>query len=331
MTAETIQDLRANIRVGFTDKRGPAWWANPENREESHYKGAVPIEVARELIGWKPLEAPVQATFITEDGVTTVTDPSKKMYINPRTMKSVGVVGNRHAAHPYEETLIDTATKIADGELGIGSVGTLGGGSRAFVQYEFDENVQAAKGVEFRPFLTAASSLDGSLATTFFTGSKVVVCDNTLAMALGSMMESYRVRHTSNSRVGIDDARTALSLVFQIADTFSAEVQRLTDQYISDEKWNAFVEAYVEKPEKPGRALTLAENKIGDLNRLWKFDDRVAPWKNSAWGVLAATNTWNNHLGTVRNMSRSERNVSRLIDGSFAKADQFTLALLETV
>lgn len=331
MSKETLEDLRSNIRVGFIEKRGKAWWASPEH-DDSHFEGPVPETVARDLIGWEPLEAPVQATFLTDTGVTTVTDPTKKMYVNPKTMQSVGVTGTRHKAHNYAETLIDVPEILADSKLGIGSVGTLNRGGRAFVQYELPENIEAAKGVQFRPFLTAATSLDGSLATTFLRGCQVVVCDNTLALALGeSGRGEYRVRHTTNSRVNVSDARTALGLIEAAADSFQAQVQQLTDEFVSDEKWKAFLEELVPVPDKEGHSKTIAENKRHELNRLWQYDERVAPWANSAWGVLAATNTYMNHIQTVRNTSRDERRVSKLIDGGIAKADQFTLELLALV
>lgn len=333
MSNETIQDLRNNIRVGFTEKRGRAWWANPEHKDDgSHFEGPVPEMVARDLIGWEPLEAPVQATFISGSGVTTVTDSTKKMYVNPRTMQSVGVTGTRHKAHNYAETLIDVPEILADGKLGIGSVGTLNKGGRAFVQYELPENLDAPKDVKFRPFLTAATSLDGSLSTVFLRGFQVVVCDNTLAMALGEKGRGeYKVRHTTNSRVDVHDARYALGLIESAADAFQAEVEALVNEFVSDQKWKAFLEAYVPVPDKEGHSKTIAENKVRELERLWKFDDRVAPWANSAWGVLAATNTWMNHVQTVRNTSRDERRVAKLIDGSIASADQLTLNLLATI
>lgn len=332
MSKETLEDLRQNIRVGYTEKRGTAWWANPEHRMGSHFEGPVPEQVARDLIGWEPLEAPVTATFLSADGVTTVTDQTKKMYVNPVTMQSVGVTGTRHKAHNYAETLIDVPEILADGKLGIGSVGTLNKGGRAFVQYELGENVEAVKDVKFRPFLTAATSLDGSLATTFLTGTQVVVCDNTLSMALSeSGRGEYRVRHTTNSRVNVHDARQALGLIERAADDFQELVKKLTSEVVTDAKWKRFLEAAVPIPEKDGHSRTLAENKVHDLDLLWREDERVAPWKNSAWGVLAATNTWSNHFSTVRNVSRDERRIQKLIDGAFAKNDHLTLELLATV
>lgn len=331
MSRETLTDLRANIRIGYIEKRGKAWWASPEH-DESHFEGPVPEQVARNLIGWEPLEAPVQATFLSPTGVTTVTDPTKKMYVNPTTMQSVGVTGIRHRAHNYAETLIDIPEILADGKLGIGSVGTLNKGGRAFVQYELGENVEAVRDVKFRPFLTAATSLDGSLATTFLTGSQVVVCDNTLSMALTeSGRGEYRVRHTTNSRVNVHDARQALGLIERAAEDFQEMVRKLTEQTVTDRKWNKFLEKLVPMPEKEGHSRTMAQNKVHELNRMWKDDERVAPWKNTAWGVLAATNTWFNHNSIVRNVSRDERRMAKLIDGAFEKSDNLTLALLASV
>lgn len=334
MTRETIEDLRANIRIGYTEKRGTAWWANPEHREQSHYEGPVPESVARELIGWEPLESPVTATFLTNDGVTTVTDETKKMYVNPQTMQSVGVVGDRHKAHNYAETLIDIPEILADGKLGIGSVGTLNRGGRAFVQYELGENLDAGRDVKFRPFLTAATSLDGSLSTTFLTGAQVVVCDNTLSLALTEGRRNgsqYKVRHSSNSRVNVHDARQALGLIERAAEDFQEQVKQLTEQVVSDAQWRRFLDAAVPVPDEQGKSHTMATNKQLELDRLWNHDERVAPWKNSAWGVLAATNTWFNHGSIVRNMTRDERRVHKLIAGEFDKNDAVTLQLLATV
>jgi hypothetical protein len=53
--------------------------------------------------------------------------------------------------------------------------------------------------VEFRPFLTATTSLDGSIATTYQTGAQVVFCDNTLSTALNSADTRVKVRHSANS------------------------------------------------------------------------------------------------------------------------------------
>ena len=42
-------------------------------------------------------------------------------------------------------------------------------------------------------------------------------------------------------------------------------------------------------------------------------DERVAPWAGTAWGVVAATNTYMHHVQNVRRVGRADRNTERMI------------------
>lgn len=57
MSKFDIQYLNDNIRVGFVAQRGRAWWDTMGTTFGSHYDDAVPVEVATELIGFKPSES----------------------------------------------------------------------------------------------------------------------------------------------------------------------------------------------------------------------------------------------------------------------------------
>jgi hypothetical protein len=64
---------------------------------------------------------------------------------------------------------------------------------------------------------------------------------------------------------------------------------------VSKEQWLQFRDliAPIAKDGKPllGRSLTNARNKVDTLNKLYNYDPRVAPWKDTAHGVLQAVNT----------------------------------------
>jgi hypothetical protein len=55
------------------------------------------------------------------------------------------------------------------------------------------------------------------------------------------------------------------------------------------------------------------------------------PWKNTAWGVVAAMNTYGQHVSIVRGMSRPERNMLNMVTGEFEKSDADTLEILARV
>ena len=78
------------------------------------------------------------------------------------------------------------------------------------------------------------------------------------------------------------------------------------------------------------RALTTRREQAAQLDRLWNHDQRVTPWRGTAYGVLAAANTYAHHLAPVRGATRTERNAERLVTGKVHDLDRHTLQILAT-
>lgn len=335
MSRETMKSLNTNTLIGYTDERGNAWHyrADEQGAESNHYPGAIPVShVRRRLFGWTALEGDVTATALTPEGVITTTDPDRKAIMRSDTGAILGLFKSGYQIHQYDEWLVKNVENILDADLAVGSAGLLKGGAVAWVQVEMKDTMTAAEGVAFRPFLTAATSMDGSIATTYQTGVQVVVCDNTLSAALGEQAGRIKVKHSRNSLSRIHDVRDALGIVHATADDFMAQVEALTAQVVTDERWNAFVTAYTASgTEDSKRGATIAERKSQELHALWRHDLRVAPWAGTAYGVLAAVNTHTHHLSTVRGAGRPERNMERVVTGGVDKMDAATLALLAKV
>ena len=75
----------------------------------------------------------------------------------------------------------------------------------------------------------------------------------------------------------------------------------------------------------------MADNKRDALNKLYRHDDRVAPWAGTAHGVLQAVNTYEHHEGTVRGATRAERNMLRTVTGDFGVVDRQAWTQLTSV
>jgi len=205
------------------------------------------------------------------------------------------------------------------------------------VQCEVPETITTPEGVAFRPFLTAATSVDGSLSSTYQTGAQLVVCDNTLSAALGAEAKDTRVkvRHSRNSLGKVQEIRDTLGIVYGVADDFTAQVKDLCQTSVSDAQWRAFLTAYAPDPaagvNKTSRGATLAASKRGELQQLWAHDARVSPWKGTAFGVVQAVNTREHHLATVKGATRTERNMLRSVKGEWQALDADTLGTLTKV
>jgi phage/plasmid-like protein (TIGR03299 family) len=334
MSKETLE--APNTLIGFTDKRGTAWHyrADLQGDRPNHFPGAVPTERALELLSYPIVEGEVSVTALTDDGVFNVVDPTSKAIVRTDTGLVLGIFKQGYKIHQPAEWVHDNVNLILDGGAQIGSVLVLKGGKVAALQAELEETREAAEGVKHRPFLTAATSADGSMATSYSVGTQVAICDNTLSIALANADMQVKIRHSSGSLARVGEIREKLGFIIeQAGDAFDEQVKRLTSQYVSDDVWFSFVEAYTNPKgsELEGRSATMAENKAAILNKLYNYDKRVAPWRGSAYGVLAAVNTAVAHEFTVKGTDRASRNALRTVTGEWDTIDAGTLRLLAKV
>lgn len=333
MSRETLENLNTQVLVGFVNKRGHAWhWRRRlQGAESNHYPEAIPVaDVERRLFFWEAQEGELSTELLTPEGVVAVRDPSRKVIVRPDTGQVLGVFRKGYRVHQYREWLVRNVECLLWGDLFIGSAGVLRGGGQAWVQIEVPETAQAPGGIAHRPFLTAATSLDGSMPTTYGVGTQVVVCDNTLSVALGGFASEVRVRHSAQSMGRLNDVREAFGLVECAEEAFNRQVGELLREHVDDRRFERFVRAWVEPVGESSRARTNADRKEAQLWELWREDKRVAPWRGTAWGVVAAANTYAQHLAPIRG-DRVGRNSEFMLTGQFNRTDGQTLELLASV
>jgi phage/plasmid-like protein (TIGR03299 family) len=334
MSQETLEWLNLNTLIGFTDKRSNnAWHYRRELQgiESNHYVGPVPVDdVLRRLFNFEVVETPI---FVRRPSGEYVQVPDRKAMMRDDNNVVLGLFKGGYLGHQYQEWLLENVATILDDDLGIGSAGLLRMGGQAWVSVEVPENIVTPEGVEFRPNLLAATSFDGTLATTFKRVRTDVVCDNTRDMALGEQGQQLKVKHTRYSGYKIHDAREALAIVHKMSQEFSDEVASLCDWKVSDEEFLRHLQVMIPVNDELSKVgMTKAENKRADIINLYHNDPRVAPWKGTAFGVSAAYNTWRQHLGTIRKgVPRHVRNMENLVNGKTGIEDGQVLKVLASV
>lgn len=345
MSGETSAWLNNNIAVGFTDKRGTAWWDRAEDSKDdwtSHFTSAVPESVALGLLGRvQPELVTPEYNWRTVDAegneiVKRMKADDRGFVINKTDGSLLGSHSDGFAIHGYTEWLLETTNRIVGEGLEIGQCGLLKNGAQAWVSFEFPDTIEyKRKGFEpigFRPQLMSTTALDGSLATTYKFVSTIVVCDNTRAMALRENGPVYRVKHTKHSAAKIANAREALDITYKMTDEFSAELATLLGTKVSTRQWDAFKELYVPlDPNAAKRGVSMANSKRDMLNELYETDKRCAPWNGTAYGVVQTVNTWAQHEAIVRKVSRAERNMSNAVSGKIDDLDAGAWATLSKV
>lgn len=334
MSMETSEWLNRFTLIGNTEKRGTAWHyrAADQGDESNHYPGFIPVaDVLRRLFNWQAQEKPLflfnekkKEYHLVDDRKAIVRSDS------PFSGDVLGVFKGGYVPHGYEEWLLEVVAEILGTDLGISSAGLLRKGGVAWVEVSIPDSITTPEGVTFRPNFLAGTSFDGTMATTYKRTSQLTVCDNTMAAALASTGEELKIRHTRYSGLRIADAREALALVTTQADEFAAQVKDLCEITVSDKQFTKYLDIAVPVSEESGRGATMAGTKRDIITQLWNNDSRVNPWKNTAFGVVQADNTYRHHYSIVRGADggKAERNAQNALMGKTGESDDLVLTNL---
>lgn len=346
-SAETMNWLRRKIKVGFTNSRGPAWWANGAVTKDgvwegipdgSHFPGPVPMEEVTKLLDIRLVKGKVFIEYLDSEGQRqVVADPDTLPIMNQDTGQVFSYPKEGYKIHPYLETLAGFIAKITDDtEAVVGSVGLLKKDGVAFLQAILPESYEVS-GYGYQPYTTAVTSADMSRSTFYGTGIKGAVCDNTVDEAVRGALTSLRIRHTRLSGVSVQDARERLGIqLAQVGDAMGEAIKELLNVPVSRKEFGQWLDLTEPLTDETGQpkvknGLTIAEKKRDELTRLYTLDDKAAPWNGSAFGVLQTSNTFRTWTQKVQGATRFERNFTNDAMGVTGKGDVEALELLGRV
>lgn len=299
--------------IGFAEELGLAWWADNSMLGINQFPAGVPLDVAYRMLDWQPIRVPMAYKYA---------DHSQPMVqlIRPGDMRYlVGIQTAEYTDTTYRDRLLDNVEKLIDDSIGtkIGAVGLLSGGRQAFLQITMDDIVtHEPTGEKFKMWLCAYSSLDGSYANTYQTGTLRIQCRNTFQSFRERKKDgnSYRYRNTRYGRLDIPTARDVLKLFGDMQTELWAELDRAVGAQVTDSQWEQILEKVFPTEGKSGKALSRAENLQHAVDSMYRHDIRVG-FRGTEWGALQAFTTHMQHEVNVRQgYSKASRNVTWLLD-----------------
>lgn len=233
----------------------------------------------------------VQAPLLTDDGVTMVTDTTKKMTVRVRSTGAtpLGVVAQKYQIIQEAEAFGFLDAIIDSGEALVSAAGLLNDGRRAFCTLKLPSNILIGGVDAVDMYLFCVTSHDGTLATTAAATPIRVVCQNTVTAALAGATRTWKVRHTPGASKKIEEARRALDLTHGYEEAFRFEAEQLLATKITKKQYEAMIKVIFPAPAKDAKpqAITAYETKLGTLTGLWGADTQV-DIKNTAWGAYNA-------------------------------------------
>lgn len=315
--ANLVGDFAA---VGLTEIVGNPWWSG-DSSYGIEYPGAVPLDVVYQLVGFEP-------NFIRLPYAYVGDDEAPLMVVHPDTNNLLGLVGKDYPQTGYKTRLIDGLARLTDtseGKLIFGSALLLQGGRQAAIQVALgDPLIHTPTGEKFSQWLMAYSSLDMSQPTTFKLGCTRVVCRNTYQAFRRENGAKYFYRNTTHSGLHVAEARQVLDLFSIMGEDLFAQLEKETEQVITEPQWEFIKEGVFPTKDVPKKAATIAANNQQTVDNIYRSDDRVG-FVGTQWGAFQAFSVMKQHETTVREgLTKMGRNMGWIMGGSAKVPNQLT-------
>jgi phage/plasmid-like protein (TIGR03299 family) len=276
--------------VAFALRGAPAWHglANVLFDKDEHVNTQTMLDSAK-LSNWsiqlEEIEKPANYRSHKNSFFVTRTNP----FDNGTDI--LGVVGQRYQVVQNEQ-LFEFGDNLLDGGASWESAGSIKNGTIVFgslvipKEFTLDPNGSNDKTTTY---LLVHTSHDGSVAVQASVTPVRVVCQNTLNLALGSVKQSFKLRHTQSVDGKIQIAREALGLTFEYMDSFELEAKALFETAVNDKQFNDIITTIYPKPEADKKmSLKKWETKIDLINDIYFKSPTQENIKGNAWGVLNA-------------------------------------------
>lgn len=366
MSAYTLDYLRNHTVVGDVKENGMPWTARvlgvglddlTDAGEKWLYSGQVPLKRVRALLDDFTVQSTpfsfVRAAMPWDDESLTfslpgeegrfvlVSDESRQVISDVKRDTVHGVFKSGYAIHDFRETLLERTARIvreSTGDLHVNAAGVLADGAEAWVSVAAGkvESIKEA-GITFYPHVMAASSHNGTLASSLQGVVTLPVCDNTRAAALGEGRANGTVTKARHSRKSGErlvreesEAAQALGLMTEASEVFAAQVAKDTKTKVTEKAVDAFLDSlFPVSEDQTKNQNTRNENNRDKFLHMYRKDERASAWEGTVFGVLQAHNTVNLwESGSWGTTDVTSRNVRRVITGEAGKREADARATL---
>lgn len=245
------------------------------------------------LTGWDVEKMPL--VTMGHDGEPLATEKVATVRRTPDGGSAVLGVGLSNGyAVVQNETALAMDTLVDQGDAAVDFAGAWAGGKRVFLSMRLPEHVLVGGEDRTDLYLTAMSSHDGSLALTVLVTPVRFICTNVLPVLLKQTSNVYRVRHTGDAGLKVQEAREALDLTFAYAKAWEAEMEALLAKSCTEAQFAKIVEReFLPLDPEAGR---ITENRVKDqrdqVMSLYTTSPTTEFGRGTRYGAFNALTEW---------------------------------------
>ncbi|MCP2085932.1 UNVERIFIED_ORG: phage/plasmid-like protein (TIGR03299 family) [Paraburkholderia sediminicola] len=230
--------------------------------------------------------------------------PEQKVLYRSDTKAPLSVVSNRYQVVQPREILEFYRDLTEVGGFELETAGVLKDGKKLWALARTGQSVTLKGRDEVNGYLLLATACDGTLATTAQFTSIRVVCQNTLAVALGESTGSVKVPH--RSQFDAQAVKRQLGIAISSWDAFMVRTKALSERKVKPETANAYfrrVLTYPTSTASDGSTVATNERGIKTVHELFAGRGRgaeLASASGTAWGLVNAVTEYVDHERRAR-------------------------------
>jgi len=230
--------------------------------------------------------------------------PEQKVLYRSDTKAPLSVVSNRYQVVQPNAILEFYRDLTEVGGYQLETAGVLKGGKKLWALARTGQSATLKGRDEVNGYLLLATACDGTLATTAQFTSVRVVCNNTLAIALGDNTGAVKVPH--RSRFDAQAVKQQLGIAISSWDMFMVRTKAMANCKVKPETAEAYFKRVLTYPTSAASGGTpTAVNDRAIKSALDLFAGRgrgadLASASGTAWGLLNAVTEYVDHQRKAR-------------------------------
>lgn len=265
-----------------------------------------PLEVWAQQAGmnWKIEESEVRFVAGSSGLGSIHAFPEQKVLYRSDTKAPLSVVSSRYQVVQPAEILEFYRDLTEVGGFELETAGVLKDGKKLWALARTGQSVTLKGRDKVNGYLLLATACDGTLATTAQFTSVRVVCNNTLAIALGEGTGTVKVPH--RSQFDAQAVKRQLGIAISSWDGFMARMKALSERKVNQEATEAYLRrvlTYQAGNASDGTVATTNDSAIKTVHELFAGRGKGAALPSAAgtaWGLLNSVTEFVDHQRRAR-------------------------------
>ena len=196
------------------------------------------------------------------------------------------------------------------------NAGCFDGGKVTYVSMKWRQNTVA--GEAFNYYVVIINSFDGTKPFGVYITPIRISCKNTMNLAIRNAVRFWKLRHTTNAHIRLEEVENGLALLGNYIGAFEREVDRMKLLTCDKDRVKSFIDMlFPITDDMQPRAVSLAENKRAEVMYRWEYAPDLDGVEETGVRFIYSITDYIDHAEPLRKTSTwKEKRFSNNIDGN---------------